>query len=362
VDDDLLCSWLELPPGSWPPDHYTLLSLPADCSTAAVEPRVIQKMDLLRHHQLLHPELVTAGMNRLAQALITLTDPLERKAYDAELGLEPRVAALPNATVPTPIRPPSVPSTSAVIVAQPVLEDFLGDESVAAAGPGTMDLTQEISLPPGVFSQPYELLEEVVPSTVSPTSPRPAETAVEAEVVEGIPIKPAVRPWPTPPSSRRWIYARLAAIRKALRAWHRLRHVFGDPNDPLDRPGRILVLLESAAELRLHLPSLLGLMGIGQPGGLVVTIVNQPLLMDTLRRLLPEQRQRLSIDWRRGNDQLQQEYGRLRRLALQLREEAEGIQRVPFPVRWIRDFPELLLLGLAFITLFFALFRKAVGH
>jgi hypothetical protein len=326
----------------------------------------MQKMDRLRHHQLLHPELVTSGMNRLAQALITLTDPSERGVYDAELGLEPRVVApLPVALATVP-KPSTSASTSAVVVAQPVLEDFLGEESLAATGPATSDLTQEIALPPGVFTPPYEFLEEVVPSAV----PRPAPMSVEvpaddtsvAEVVEGIPIKPAVRPWPTPPSSRRWIYVRLAEVRKALRAWDRLRHVFGDPNDPLDRPGRVLLLLEAAADLRLYLPSLMGVVGIGQPGGLVTTVVSQSLLMDTLRRLLPEQRQALSIDWRRGNDQLQWEYSRLRQLALQLRSEADGIQRVPALVRWIRDFPELLLLSLAFLALFLALFRRAIGH
>ena len=52
-----------------------------------VERLVLDRMARLRSHQLLHPELVTEGMNRLAQALVCLTDPAARAAYDAELGI-----------------------------------------------------------------------------------------------------------------------------------------------------------------------------------------------------------------------------------------------------------------------------------
>src|SRR5262249_31584520 len=57
VDYAPLRSWLGLPPGPWPPDHYTLLGLPpGEADPAAVERRVLERMDLLRRHQLLHPE------------------------------------------------------------------------------------------------------------------------------------------------------------------------------------------------------------------------------------------------------------------------------------------------------------------
>jgi hypothetical protein len=46
-------------------------------------------MELLRHHQLLHPEPVTEGMNFLAQALNCLTDPQARTKYDQSLGVAP---------------------------------------------------------------------------------------------------------------------------------------------------------------------------------------------------------------------------------------------------------------------------------
>src|SRR5262245_12031578 len=48
-------------------------------------------MDRLRAHQLLHPDAVTEGMNRLAQALVCLTDPVARAAYDRTHGFAPAV-------------------------------------------------------------------------------------------------------------------------------------------------------------------------------------------------------------------------------------------------------------------------------
>ena len=51
---------------------------------ADIEGRVLDHMELLRPHQLRHPELVTEGMNLLAQAAgVPSTDPVARFAlYD----------------------------------------------------------------------------------------------------------------------------------------------------------------------------------------------------------------------------------------------------------------------------------------
>ena len=91
MDQQLLCAWLQLPPGAWPPDHYTLLGLNArDSDVARIEQQVYQRMEIVRRYQLTHPEPATEAMNRLAQALVCLTDPVAKKAYDAALFPEPR--------------------------------------------------------------------------------------------------------------------------------------------------------------------------------------------------------------------------------------------------------------------------------
>ena len=142
-----------------------------------------------------------------------------------------------------------------------------------------------------------------------------------------------------------------------------MRPVLGDPQDPIDRPGRVLLLLDAVRAVQPHLPALKGVVGgLGEPGGIVAAIISQPLLLDTIRRLLPDQRLALAIDWRRGQVELQREFVRLRRLARETRARAEGVQRIPAIVRWLRDFPELVLVALAIFVLFMALVRGLLGR
>jgi len=333
LDPTQLFSWLGLAPGPWPPDHYSLLGLPPGHADAdSFEPRVLQQMDRLRIHQLLHPELVTEGMNRLAQALITLTDPTAKTAYDSELGVA--IAAPPS--------PPAKPRTEAVSESV-VVAEVLSFEDDGPEPPAT-EVTQEIVLPAEILPK-YEL----VPEASKPPRARPREL-------------PAVRPYPTPPSSRRWIYRRLAEIRRGRRAWLKLRPVFLDPLDPLDRPGRLLILLEGTSAIRPLLPSLAGVVGgLDDPGGLVATMIRQSLLLDTIRRLLPDQRQRLAADWRQGLLELDREYDRLRQLSREERSRAEGVPNWPLAIRWVRDVPELLLVTFAALILLVSLIRSQLA-
>ncbi|MBY0514997.1 MAG: hypothetical protein K2P78_13910, partial [Gemmataceae bacterium] len=146
MDHNQVRSWLGLPPGPWPPDHYTLLGLPAGrADPAAVEPVVLDRMDRLRPHQLLHPELVTEGMNRLAQALIALTDPAEKAAYDAEFGFTSVTSPPPPA--PKQRKPkPAAPGRGAPLVIASPVEDYLADEAPVGL-PVQADDTEELVLP-----------------------------------------------------------------------------------------------------------------------------------------------------------------------------------------------------------------------
>jgi hypothetical protein len=83
---ELICSCLDLSPSRWPPDYYTLLGLErGETDARRIEEHVQERMERLRRYQLTHPEEATEGMNRLAQALVCLTDPVAKKAYDAKL-------------------------------------------------------------------------------------------------------------------------------------------------------------------------------------------------------------------------------------------------------------------------------------
>jgi hypothetical protein len=337
VNHELLRSWLGLPPGAWPPDHYTLLGLPAGYGDIAdFEPRVLSQMERLRIHQLLHPELVTEGMNRLAQALITLTDPAAKAAYDSELGIH---------ALPPPASPPMVEAApESLIVAEPVLDDEDLPEAEPVADPFPTEVTQELFA--SELPEPYE----VVPDPVVPPPPAP----LRAEVV---------RPWPTPPSTRRVFYRRLAFLRKCRRAWLKLRPVFLDPHDPLDRPGRVLLLLQGAEAVRPLLADLAGVAGgLGEPGGSVAAIFRQPLILDTIRRLLPDQRERVAADWRAGLQAIDHEYDRVRQVARDERAKAENAPQVPRLLVVLRDFPEWLLVGFGLFILLISVGRSLLSR
>src|SRR4051812_35759076 len=93
MNTELILEWLQLPAGPWPPETRTLLGLPSHpVSLAEAEQKALDRMELLRPHQLRHPELVTEGMNRLAQALLQFTgsiqevpEPLATVVLDAEV-------------------------------------------------------------------------------------------------------------------------------------------------------------------------------------------------------------------------------------------------------------------------------------
>ena len=138
--------------------------------------------------------------------------------------------------------------------------------------------------------------------------------------------------------------------------------VAGDPREPLDRPVRVLTLLEAAAEVRPLLDSLAGLVGgPGRPGGLVAALIRQPLVVYTFRALLPGQRRAVAVDWRRAEQELAREYARLRELVRSgrpLRRRGRTPWRL---VRWLARTPESLLLILAAAVVIAALVRTRLG-
>src|SRR5580704_4876174 len=90
----LIRKWLEIASDSWPPDHNTVLGLePGEGDLACIEQRVRERMERARCYQLSHPEEATEAMNRLAQALVCLTDPAAKRDYDSSLAGPARARA-----------------------------------------------------------------------------------------------------------------------------------------------------------------------------------------------------------------------------------------------------------------------------
>jgi hypothetical protein len=105
---ELICSILGIRPDSWPPDHYALIGLsPHEANPARVEIRVQELSAKLRSYQLAHPDDVTDALNRLAQALVCLTDPAARADYDSKRSVG-NDSATYNVVPATPTLAPTV--------------------------------------------------------------------------------------------------------------------------------------------------------------------------------------------------------------------------------------------------------------
>ena len=75
MNKDLLCTWLELAKADWPPDAWALLGLPkGEHDLPAIGSQQVQARMAKRCYQISFPEEATEGMNRLAEAFVTLTD------------------------------------------------------------------------------------------------------------------------------------------------------------------------------------------------------------------------------------------------------------------------------------------------
>jgi hypothetical protein len=266
MDTNLLRSWLDLPPGPWPPEDRALLGLPAGPVDAAdAERRALALMGRLRPHQLVHPELVTEGMNRLAQALLAVT---------ASASPPPQ----PAPTVPvqvdynTNLEPPAV---AASVGPEPVAPVVL--ESVADAAEPS---------PPPVLALPRA--EVLKPSAERRPTPPPVPLTVS-------PAPDFVGPRP---EDRRAAYRELAGLRNLLRAWDRLRPTLADPSAGLATPGEVFEFLEGVCAVRdaaIHPGLDPGL--VRETAPLVVAVIRQPLPLAVFRSLVPAQRQALARDW-----------------------------------------------------------------
>ncbi len=293
---ELISSALGLPPDRWPPDHYTLLGLPAGVVDAAqIEERVLERMERLRPYQLAHPDTVTDAMNRLAQALVCLTDSAAKAAYDATL----QPATVPPAPpTPLPLAPePPVPVARLELPALP---------------------------PVAVLQRPPVVV------------PRRGNAA------------------------RRLVYRRIAVTRRLLAAWHEAGALLADRDRRLQTPGEAVTLVSALWELRAVLSEEdgLGVGAAGQPGALVAALARQALPLHTFRHLLPGQRQTLAADWRAGRDRIAEVYQALQRQARRMRRPSLRRVLARAARSLATDHVDLLLFVLALLALGVALYRS----
>ena len=305
MDLALLQKWLGLPSGAWPPEDRVLLGLPPGPPDGALaETRALERMELLRPHQLLHPELVTEGMNRLAQALITVTAP---PAPAVEVGFAPVVLeSLP------------IPEAEA---------DVLEAELIEAEQP-----------------RPRR--------RAPPLPPAPLPTKQPEVEPEPLPIEPAPVGAAHIPKDRREGYRELVAIRHWLAAWDRLRTLAGMPSEEFRTAAAVYRLRIASDELRSHRmrsPFVENL--LGETGRNVLAVFGHPQPATVLRELIPGQRQGLAADWARGRAQLAGCYLALRQ-ALKISRPRKRLGRFFGRLReFLRTNPEWMLAALTLALL-----------
>jgi hypothetical protein len=314
MDFELIRQWLDLPPDPWPPDHYVILGVnKARMTSEEVEEQVHRRMEIVRCYQLAHPDEATEAMNRLAQAYVCLTDPINRADYDAVPAASRSLAAASAATgiktlsatdrfVPTQgTSGPAAPPPAMVDIPVLVLESDSARTSVGQRGSReSLAVIAEHSRP----APPEE-------------TPEPAKPALEFTRVD---VDAAVTPLPPPrqvrrpPSSRRSHYQRLARARKARHAWRALEQALVDPARRTSRPADVASLARALADLDHNsqwLPA--GFGQASQPGHLVMALARQPMAVPTFQALLPGQREALARDWHAGLDEIEANLNGVRR-------------------------------------------------
>lgn len=298
MDTAPLLKWLGLPPGPWPPDDRTLLGLTPDgpVDEATAEQNALARMELLRPHQLVHPELVTEGMNRLAQALIAATS----------------IPTLPPPPVPLPASPPPPPVPAAVA---PVFEAEVIEATVLTTAPSRPPLPPP---PPVLIHDPDPL-----PVLLTEEPPPPGASVL---------------------GNRRKAYRELVFLRRLRRVWEQLGPVAGAPSDPVRTPEVVYRVRTTGRELRTLLDSFPSAATIvGQNGRLVTGVFTQPHPAKVVRDLVPPQRTALAADWAAGRTVLETGYAALRATLRSSvpRSRMTNVRRSA--VRFLRGHPEWLL-------------------
>jgi hypothetical protein len=335
MSHELICSWLGLPPESWPPDHYRLLGLtPGEADTALIEAHVHQRIDSVRCYQMRYPEQATEAMRLLARAFDCLTDPAGKKAYDASL--------LGTSAVAT-IEPPS----RAVLEARDPLA-WLYDPPPLRSGAGLAAGAAEPGDPTLIAAPTIEM---------PPLPEEPAAAPAAPEVVAAEPSDPVMEAASSAPARRRLntkrgLYSRIVLTRRLIRTWTQVGKYLASPKRRLNRPSEatdLIRLLDEIQDLLRRFPPLMG--EAGQPGYLVVTL-SQLVIVPTFQTMDLKARKALSEDWKRGlrllnahRDFLRQEIRLMRRRALST-QMARAFNALPSD--WPVAFALLLLALLAF--------------
>jgi len=300
MNHDKIYTWLGLPSGHWPPDHYSLLGLqPGEGDIARIEYHVQERLAKLRCYQLSHPDQATEAMNRLAQAFMCLTDPIAKKAYDQAAGCltQERNGGAGDASKQAPSMPAAIDDTAVGPKTHPPVRGT--ENSPAPAGPELA--TNE---------QP-----QLVETTQGPLSPTPVQISQPADAIyEAAHASADARHGL---GTIHGLVERVYHTRQLLWAWEQAGKFLNKPKRRLTRttnPTELTKHLGEISDLLVDFPPILG--QPGQPGYRVMAMARLEMTVDMFNMLDPPQRQALANDWLAGRVML---LGHRRFLRLELK-------------------------------------------
>lgn len=324
MNTDLLRIWLNLLPGAWPPEDRTILALANGPVTAAhIEERALAQMEKLRPYQLVDPDLVTEGMNRLAQALIALTDEANRPLHASPPSIDREISFEVAESIDAPQLPTIIPLVLPVIY------------------------EAEIVRKPKRTPK-----NERKPTTVELVETDAPEPTVEIPEPHLIPAGAAYVP-----TDRRKAYAELVALRKVIQAWEKLQPQFASPSEKLQTSAMVLGFFESVAECR-HAVAVHGnTEWFEDHGGLVLTIVRNPMALSLFRIFVLSQRRELAADWANAAADLRGRYLGMRETLQTTKPRHKFGTKLRETQIWMRENPEWLLATVVLFTFAIGLAR-----
>jgi hypothetical protein len=357
MSHDLICTWLGLPAGVWPPDHYSLLGLtPGENDPLRIEESVHQRLDAVRRYQMTHPEQATEAMNRIAQAFVCLSEPASKRVYDIEL-LGP--AAVNDAPAGH-----GEERDPLVLVYNP------GDGQSAPPIRVTYDPNAEQAAPPvrraPAVPPPLPTAGELLPVATAVVLDAQAVTAAPLEALPvaepADPLAEAARSAPARRGlhTKRQLYHRIVRTRKLINLWNQAGKYLASPKRRLTRLADVNVLMRILRAVRDELQGFPPVLGeAGQPGYLVVALA-QLTTAPAFGTMAPGQREALSRDWQAGQTFLDahRDYLRQEARAMRRRTLSQRLERVVRTT--VTEHPGRLLLLVAFLALNVAILRTYV--
>lgn len=349
MTETLLRNWLNLPSGTWPPDYFTLLDLPAGEGNAdEIEERVLVRMERLRKYQITNPDAVSEGMNLLAKALDTLSDPNARRAYQSSLGIEnqPEPKLLDSTPNLLPLDEPSQAEDDNSLILEPIFLDELEEE----VEPEDDEFSRVILLPE--FEPP--------PPPVTPPTPTPPPKKKAPPVPPPVPSKPEPEA-PLEPAKKntsgRVLYQQRAKVRQCLEAWEEARPFIAEASRSFQKRGDQLRLNEIIEGLKKCLPALYDLFPDAQ-SSLTVALIKRPDALEVIRSLLPTQREALAKSFRSIHYDLS-DFAITLRKKVQKRHVRNQFRRYVLPVaKKLWKYPEIAMIPLALVSLLIAVLRS----